>query len=479
MLQQNEQWAAAAEIYRSILEVAPDHADALHFSGVLAHQQARSDAGSRADRAEPRARARAGGLAQQSRDRPAGSTQAGRGDRRVPARDRARSGSRQRAQQSRRGPASAGQAGRSGSGVSRRHPHRTPSTRTPTHNLGVLLNGQKRPREAAVCFSKVITLRPKHPEARRLLALAHCTLGEVDKAVEVFEEWLRGGAGRSRSPGTCSRPAPAGTSRRGRRTHSSRRPSTASRPASTPSSPSSSYRAPALVARDAGALGCRARRRASTCSMPAVAPGCADRSSRRTRGAWWGSTCPQAMLAQARARSVYDELVKRELTAYLRDSAGAFDVIVSADTLVYFGPLDDVVAAAASALRPGGRLIFTVEELPATGPRRATAISPTRALPPCARIPRARAGGRESPAGDRPGGAAARSRRAGRGVGGASAQGRHAGFASLEIPRVSTRRTRPSLEIVSRCPPASAKARKRPSGDQAGVLSASVRRART
>ena len=42
-LQQAEQWAAAADIYRSILEVAPDHADALHFSGVLAHQQKRSE----------------------------------------------------------------------------------------------------------------------------------------------------------------------------------------------------------------------------------------------------------------------------------------------------------------------------------------------------------------------------------------------------------------------------------------------------
>jgi predicted TPR repeat methyltransferase len=36
---------------------------------------------------------------------------------------------------------------------------------------------------------------------------------------------------------------------------------------------------------------------------------------------------------------------------------------VSADTLCYFGPLEDVTAAAADALRPGGRLIFTVEEL--------------------------------------------------------------------------------------------------------------------
>ena len=73
------------------------------------------------------------------------------------------------------------------------------------------------------------------------------------------------------------------------------------------------------------------------------------------------------MIAQARARNVYDELVKRELTAYLGDSTGVFDVIVSADTLVYFGPLEGVVAAAANALRPGGRLIFTVEELVGAG----------------------------------------------------------------------------------------------------------------
>ena len=32
-LQQAEQWAAAEDIYRRILEVAPNHADALHFGG--------------------------------------------------------------------------------------------------------------------------------------------------------------------------------------------------------------------------------------------------------------------------------------------------------------------------------------------------------------------------------------------------------------------------------------------------------------
>jgi predicted TPR repeat methyltransferase len=76
------------------------------------------------------------------------------------------------------------------------------------------------------------------------------------------------------------------------------------------------------------------------------------------------------MLAQARERGVYSELVKGELTAYLQQYRDAFDVIVSADTLVYFGALDDVFAAAAAALRPNGVLIFSVEE--ATDPRTAT-----------------------------------------------------------------------------------------------------------
>ena len=83
------------------------------------------------------------------------------------------------------------------------------------------------------------------------------------------------------------------------------------------------------------------------------------------------------MIAQARARNVYDELVKGELTAYLGDSTEMFDVIVSADTLVYFGPLEGVVAASTNALRPGGRLIFTVEELIGAGRDAEYAISPS------------------------------------------------------------------------------------------------------
>jgi len=68
-----------------------------------------------------------------------------------------------------------------------------------------------------------------------------------------------------------------------------------------------------------------------------------------------------AMVALARERGGYDELVVAELTQYLHEHARSYDLIISADTLVYFGELVEVVAAAARALRPGGALVFTLE----------------------------------------------------------------------------------------------------------------------
>jgi predicted TPR repeat methyltransferase len=67
------------------------------------------------------------------------------------------------------------------------------------------------------------------------------------------------------------------------------------------------------------------------------------------------------MLARARQRGGYDELAEAELTAYFAEHADAWDVIVSADTLVYFGDLRPVIAAAYSALRAGGWFAFSLE----------------------------------------------------------------------------------------------------------------------
>lgn len=75
-----------------------------------------------------------------------------------------------------------------------------------------------------------------------------------------------------------------------------------------------------------------------------------------------------AMLERAARRQAYDELRKEELTAFLRERPGAFDVVVSADTLNYFGELRDVAGAVHAALRRGGLLVFTLEALAAGEP---------------------------------------------------------------------------------------------------------------
>ena len=66
------------------------------------------------------------------------------------------------------------------------------------------------------------------------------------------------------------------------------------------------------------------------------------------------------MLMKAAPRP-YDRLIVYELASFLSTAPGAFDVIASSDTLVYFGDLREVLAGARTSLRPGGKLLFTLE----------------------------------------------------------------------------------------------------------------------
>jgi predicted TPR repeat methyltransferase len=81
-----------------------------------------------------------------------------------------------------------------------------------------------------------------------------------------------------------------------------------------------------------------------------------------------GVDLSEGMLKQAAEKNIYQTVTRAELTAYLRDHHEAFDLIVSADTLVYFGDLTGVVAAATQALRPEGLFVFTLEHATARRP---------------------------------------------------------------------------------------------------------------
>lgn len=67
------------------------------------------------------------------------------------------------------------------------------------------------------------------------------------------------------------------------------------------------------------------------------------------------------MLRRAQMAACYDRLEQAELTAFIRSRKRVYDVVVSADTLCYFGKLNDVTHAVAASLRPGGHFLFTVE----------------------------------------------------------------------------------------------------------------------
>jgi len=84
---------------------------------------------------------------------------------------------------------------------------------------------------------------------------------------------------------------------------------------------------------------------------------------RATAGHLVGVDLSGRMLALARQRGVYDELHEAELTAFLVSRPAAFDIIVLADVLCYFGRLEPAIGAARDALLPDGLLCFSVEAL--------------------------------------------------------------------------------------------------------------------
>jgi predicted TPR repeat methyltransferase len=203
---------------------------------------------------------------------------------------------------------------------------------------------------------------PRHPDARKLLGLAYYTLGETGKAAEVYRQWL---ADEPESPVAIHMLSACSGENVPLRASDSYVESTFDNFAESFDAKLGklAYRAPDLVA---GAL-------ASACPEPganlvALDAGCgtglcgpliAPYVRRLT-----GVDMSAGMLAKARGRNAYDELVKSELTAYLLAHPAAFDLVISADTLVYFGSLREVLDAAHDALRSGGLLIFTVEVMP-------------------------------------------------------------------------------------------------------------------
>jgi predicted TPR repeat methyltransferase len=75
-----------------------------------------------------------------------------------------------------------------------------------------------------------------------------------------------------------------------------------------------------------------------------------------------------AMLAEARAAGIYDELVCADAVDYMRTAAAAqFDLILAADLFIYIGDLEELFSATGRVMRPGGYFAFSIETIEQTG----------------------------------------------------------------------------------------------------------------
>ena len=350
----------AAKCYETVLQADPEHPDALHFSGLLQSQQGANEEGAELIRQSLRVHP----------NNPGANNNLGNILKALGRRDEAEAA------------------------------YRAALELNPDHvdslnNLGVLLRGRREVGEALSVLEHAVKLRPDHSAAWHNLGLAHMQAGQLDAAADAFEHCVGLGDSGVSDPVWHARVLCA-LGREARaiahlEAHLARDPDdqvalhqlAAIRGEAGVRAPDGyvrdhfdsfagsfdetlrglGYQAPEAVGRAAQDwarsrkplhelvdLGC------GTGLCGAHLSGIAQRLT--------GVDLSSGMLERATHTGCYDDLVEAELVGYLKGrEPGRIDLAVSADTLCYFGSLDEVMQAAYAALAPGGALIATVEHL--------------------------------------------------------------------------------------------------------------------
>jgi len=233
-------------------------------------------------------------------------------------------------------------------------------------NLAAVLADRGQIDAALEAAAAALALQPDNPRSCRLLGLLHAQCGRIDLAEQVFRAWAtrcpddpqaRHHLAAASGENVPERASDAYVTQLFDRFAASFDAKLARL----------GYRAPALCAellqRHMGRPEGRLAVLDAGCGTGLCGP-----SLRPYAHTLIGVDLSAGMLERARPRGIYDRLEQGELGAWLAGTAERFDLIVSADTLCYFGSLQPLLAAARRAMRPGGRLVFTVETLDEAAP---------------------------------------------------------------------------------------------------------------
>lgn len=228
-------------------------------------------------------------------------------------------------------------------------------------NLGQAYDRLERHEEALAAFQRALFLQPYDPENFRRLGMTYYSVGRIDEAANLYRRWLEAApddpqARHMLAACTGKEVPPRAHDIVVKRTFDSFANSFDGVLKNL------QYQAPLLIAdKVTEHLGPAPASPTATVLDLGCGTGLCGALLRPHASRLVGLDLSAKMLARARDRGCYDELVEGELTAYLTSTGGAFDLITAGDVLCYLGDLAPVMTAASAALRPSGWLMFTVE----------------------------------------------------------------------------------------------------------------------
>lgn len=226
-------------------------------------------------------------------------------------------------------------------------------------NLAALLASQERITESFSHFADALALRPNDGNTRRLLAISYGRAGRLEEGRKVLRDWLAQEPDNANALHFLAAYGGAEVPDRASDRYVEEEFDGFAKSFDAKLA-ALDYRAPQwvgeAVARLLGEPNRRWRMLDVGCGTGLCGPYLRPYAAHLA-----GVDLSAKMLELARARGVYDQLVKAELVAFLADCEVRQDLVAAADTLMYFGRLDAVFAAVRRALVPAGHWVFTLE----------------------------------------------------------------------------------------------------------------------